>query len=100
MSRILKTIHETALGLHAAGVLDDVTLREFDARCLPAIKPLSATQIRRIRKSNHASQAVFARCINASVSLVQKWETGAKQPSGPSLKLLHLVKDRGLDALL
>lgn len=100
MSKILKTLHETAQGLNRVGAMDDITLREFDARCLPAIRPLSATQIRRIRKTNHASQAVFARCINASVSLVQKWETGAKQPSGPSLKLLHLVKDRGLDALL
>lgn len=100
MSKILKTLHETAVGLHHAGVMDDITLREFDARCLTAIKPLSATQIRRIRKANHASQAVFAQCINASTSLVQKWETGAKQPSGPSLKLLHLVKEHGLDALL
>lgn len=99
MSKILKTIHDTAKGLHKAGVMDAVTLREFDARCLPAIKPLSAIQIRRIRKTNRASQAVFARYINASVSLVQKWETGAKQPSGPSLRLLYLVKDKGLQSL-
>jgi putative transcriptional regulator len=99
MSKILATIHDTARGLHHAGVMDAVTMREFDARCLPAIKPLSPVQIRRIRHTNHASQAVFARYINASVSLVQKWETGAKQPSGPSLRLLHLVKDKGLQAL-
>lgn len=99
MSRILKTVHDTARGLHAAGAMDTVTLREFDALCLPPVKPLSATQIKRIRQRAKASQAVFAAFLNTSASTVQKWEVGAKSPSGPSLKLLHLVRDKGLDAL-
>lgn len=44
--------------------------------------------------------SVFARYINASVSPVQKCETGAKQPSESSLRLLHLVKNQGLEFLL
>jgi DNA-binding NtrC family response regulator len=33
---------------------------------------------------------------NASESTVQKWESGAKRPSGPALKLLGIVQKHGL----
>ena len=33
-SVILEAVHETAKGLHAAGVMDQVTLREFNRLCL------------------------------------------------------------------
>ena len=46
-----------------------------------------------------ASQAVFAAYLNTSPSTVQKWEQGQKRPNGPSLKLLNLVAERGLEAL-
>ena len=32
-------------------------------------------------------------------SIVQKWEIGEKKPSGPALKLLNIVKRKGLKAL-
>lgn len=39
-SAILEAVHETAKGLHKAGVIDQVTLREFDCLCLLPTKPL------------------------------------------------------------
>ena len=99
MSRILKEVHETVTGLYQAGVFDAVTLREFDALCLPEVKVLSATQIKRIRLRSKASQAVFAAYLNTTPSTIQKWEIGAKKPSGPSLKLLNLVHNKGLQIL-
>ncbi len=99
MSKILKTVHDTAKCLHNAGVLDATTLREFDALCLPPIKTYTPTQIRRLRGKNRASQAVFAAYLNTSPSTVQKWEQGQKKPNGPSLKLLNLVDKKGLEAL-
>ena len=42
---------------------------------------------------------MFARVLNASVSTVQKWETGDKTPGGPALKLLHIVRDKGMQAV-
>ena len=45
------------------------------------------------------SQAVFAAYLNTSVSTVQKWEIGEKQPGGPALKLLDLGERKGLKAL-
>jgi len=97
--KILDTVHDTAKGLHKAGVMDTKTLREFDALCLTPVKNLSAVQIKRLRMRNKASQAVFAAYLNTSPSTVQKWEQGQKKPNGPSLKLLNLVQQKGLDAL-
>jgi len=96
---ILDVVHETAQDLHEAGAMNDMTLREFDALCLPPIKQYTATQIKRIRIQNKASQGVFAAYLNTSKSTVQKWEQGAKKPNGPSLKLLNLVAEKGLEVL-
>lgn len=96
---ILDVVHETAQDLHEAGAMNDMTLREFDALCLPPIKQYTATQIKRIRTQNKASQGVFAAYLNTSKSTVQKWEQGVKKPNGPSLKLLNLVAEKGLEVL-
>jgi putative transcriptional regulator len=96
---ILDVVHETAQDLHTAGVMKAMTLREFDAICLPPVEEYNAVQIRRIRLKNHASQGVFAAYLNTSKSTVQKWEQGAKKPNGPSLKLLNLVAVKGLQIL-
>ena len=98
-SAILEAVHETAKGLHKAGVMDQITLREFDRLCLPPIAPLKPEQIRHIREASRVSQAVFAALLNTSVSTVQKWEIGQKRPTGTALKLLHLVQQRGLKAV-
>ncbi|KZX60764.1 MAG: transcriptional regulator [Alcanivoracaceae bacterium] len=96
---ILDAVHESAKDLHEAGVMKEATLREFDALCLPPVKEYTAVQIRRIRTRNRASQGVFAAYLNTSVSTVQKWEQGQKKPNGPSLKLLNLVAEKGLEVL-
>ncbi|MBR9904928.1 MAG: DNA-binding transcriptional regulator [Gammaproteobacteria bacterium] len=96
---ILDMVHETAQDLHTAGVMKETTLREFDALCLPPVKEYTAIQIKRIRTKNHASQGVFAAYLNTSLSTVQKWEQGQKKPNGPSLKLLNLVAEKGLEIL-
>lgn len=97
---ILEVVHNSAKDLHEAGMMKETTLREFDALCLPPVKELTAAQIKRIRMKNKASQAVFAAYLNTGKSTVQKWEQGQKKPNGPSLKLLNLVAEKGLDVLV
>ena len=92
-------VHSTAKGLHGAGVMDQITLGEFDRMCVPPIKPLAPAQIKRIRETSRVSQAVFAALLNTSVSTVQKWEIGQKKPTGTALKLLRLVQKRGLEVV-
>ena len=97
--KMLDALHETAKGLHQAGTMDTVTMREFDALCLPPVKNYTPNQIKKLRARYKASQAVFAAFLNTSPSTVQKWEQGQKKPNGPSLKLLNLVDTHGLEAL-
>ena len=98
-SAILEAVHQTAKGLHKAGVMDQLTLREFDRLCLPPVEPLEPDQIKKIREATRVSQAVFAALLNTSLSTVQKWEIGQKKPRGTALKLLHLVQKRGLEVI-
>jgi putative transcriptional regulator len=99
-SAILEAVHDTAKGLYQAGVMDKVTLREFDHLCLSPIEALEPEQIRQIRETTNVSQAVFAAVLNTSLSTVQKWEIGQKRPTGTALKLLHLVQEHGLDIMI
>jgi putative transcriptional regulator len=99
-SAILDAVHETAQGLYDAGVMDQITMREFDRLCLPPIEPLQPEQIKQIRVAANVSQSVFAALLNTSVSTVQKWEVGQKRPTGIALKLLHLVQTKGLEIVL
>jgi putative transcriptional regulator len=98
-SGLAAAIHETAAGLHRIGLMDQATMREFDASCLTSVEPLSAKEIVAIRKRAGVSQGVFAHYLNVRPKLVSEWERGEKRPSGPSLKLLSIVKARGLDAI-
>ena len=60
---------------------------------------IEPAEIKRIREKNKVSQPVFARYLNTSESTVEKWETGAKKPSGMALKLLTVVRKHGLEVL-
>jgi putative transcriptional regulator len=98
-SKILAAVHEAMQDAYDVGVIDKRTMREFDERCLTKAEPLSARQIQKLREREGVSQGVFARHLNVAVKLVGEWERGEKKPSGPSLKLLALVKAKGLDAI-
>ncbi len=98
-SPLMASIHETAEGLHAAGVMDKCTMREFDDLCLTPVQPLKPKEIRALRLREGASQAVFARYLNVTTGLVSQWERGEKHPHGASLKLLALVAKNGLGAV-
>ncbi len=98
-SRILAEVHETAADLDRLGFISKRQMAELDLLSGLRVPPLSAQQIKALRKELHVSQAVFATILNTSVSTVQKWEVGEKKPSGPSLKLLNIIERKGLDAV-
>lgn len=99
-SRLLDEMHETALGLHAIGLIDRRRMDEFDALCRLNVDEMPPQKIKLLRENAHLSQAVFAAVLNTSLATVQKWELGDKKPSGPSLKLLTLIERKGLEAVL
>jgi putative transcriptional regulator len=98
-SGILASVHKTVAGLHEAGVVDKATMREFDALCLTPVAPMSPDEIRALREREQVSQPVFAHYLNVRKDAVSKWERGEKRPDGPSLKLLNLVRTKGLKAI-
>ena len=95
----LATLHKTAAALHRVGALDKTTLRDLDAFCLTPVAPVSGAEIQALRAREGVSQAVLARHLNVGTKLVSDWERGVKKPSGPSLKLLVLARQRGLSAI-
>ena len=100
MSRILQNVRDDAKALFDAGLMDDVTMREIDSLSLPPVRRYTSQEIQAIRARARVSQAVFARILNVGTVTVQKWEQGAKKPSGASLRLLRLVDVKGIGALL
>ncbi|MFO1037352.1 MAG: DNA-binding transcriptional regulator [Geminicoccaceae bacterium] len=98
-SGILDTVRKTAAGLHRAGVIDKATMREFDALCLTPVTAMSPEEIKALREREQVSQPVFASYLNVRKDAVSKWERGEKRPDGPSLKLLNLVKAKGLQSI-
>lgn len=75
-------------------------MRDFDAASLTIPPAITPADIKRIRETAKVSQPVFARYLNTSESTVEKWETGAKKPSGMALKLLMVVQKHGLEVLV
>jgi len=98
-SDVFGAVHETASDLHEAGLLDKRTLRDFEALCLTPIAALGPDDIKALREREQVSQAVLARYLNVSTGVVSQWERGEKKPGGASLKLLTLVREKGLAAI-
>lgn len=98
-SDIAAAVHESANDLHDIGLIDSKTMHDFDKSCLTVVEPLSPEEIAQVRRQSGVSQSVFARYLNVTTGLVSKWERGEKRPQGPSLKLLTLVKTKGLESI-
>lgn len=98
-SDAFEAIHSSASALLKISAIDKATMRDFNESCLIDMPDLNPLQIKKIRENNHVSQPVFARYLNTSESTIQKWESGAKHPSGMALKLLALVQKHGLQIL-
>jgi putative transcriptional regulator len=98
-SNAFEAIHKSASALLKVGAIDKTTMRDFDKSCLIAPPEIDPEQIKEIREKNNVSQPVFARYLNTSKSTVQKWEIGAKRPSGMALKLLAIIQKHGIHIL-
>ena len=104
-SGLTEALLETAEGMHRIGILSDeeydkVTVRHLGAQSLPTAKPISAAQIRKIREQANLSQAAFARYLNLTTGYISQLERGTKQPKGPALALLNVIKRKGFAAIL
>lgn len=95
---ILASVHSTATGLNAAGLMDDPTLRRFDELCQPIATPADygPEAVRNLRHRLGLSQSVFAEYLNVGRSTVAAWEKGTTRPGGGAQRLLDLMDRNGL----
>lgn len=96
----LVTVHRFVTHLPEAGAVNKTTLRRFDAVCLTPVEALDASEIRKLREASGVSQAVLAKVLNVTTSTVGQWERGEKKPAGAALKLLALLRAKGIRAVL
>ena len=98
-SDVSESMHGIASALHQVGAIDQAQMRHYDEACLVEIEPLNGEAIRAIREKEALTQAAFAIHLNVSKNHVSDWERGVKKPSGAALKLLTLVKYKGIEAI-
>lgn len=79
---------------------DKITMRVLGTRGAAKPAVLTPDEIRKLRERANMSQAVFARLLNVTTGYVSQLERGAKRPTGPALALLHVIKRKGIDAIL
>ncbi|MGA9071207.1 MAG: helix-turn-helix domain-containing protein [Terracidiphilus sp.] len=105
ISSIVESILETAGDLHRHGLMNDeeyrkITIRHLGAEPLPTAQPIQGEEIRGLRERANMSQAAFARTLNLSVGYISQLERGTKQPKGPALALLNVIRRKGFEAIL
>jgi Predicted transcriptional regulator len=95
----LSALHETAEALHEYGIIDTLTMTEFDESCVAPAKEMTAGEIRLLREREQLSRPAFARYLNVSTNTVWDWEQGVQKAGGPALRLLSIIKRKGIGAL-
>lgn len=105
LSRLSEALLEMAGDQHRIGIMSDedyrkITIRHLGPQASPTAKPVSARQVRAMRERANLSQAAFARYLNLTPGYISQLERGAKQPKGPALALLNVIRRKGLEAIL
>ncbi len=105
LSRLSEAILEMAEDQHRVGIMDDadyrkITIRHLGPQAPTTAKRISAKRIRAIREEANLSQAAFARYLNLTPGYISQLERGIKQPKGPALALLNVIRRKGLEVVL
>jgi putative transcriptional regulator len=105
LSNLSEAILEMAGDQLHSGLIDKaahekITVRLLGQQPLPTAKPIQGEEIRKMRESANLSQAAFARTLNLSAGYISQLERGTKQPKGPALALLNVIRRKGFEAIL
>jgi putative transcriptional regulator len=99
-NKVIESLRGDLAALEKVGAISKVTMRQFDAICPPPVREFSAADIKGLRERLKFSQPVFAHLLHTTASTVRKWEQGDTRPTGPALKLLNVIANKGLEAVL
>jgi putative transcriptional regulator len=107
-SKLGKAILEMAADLRKGGMIDaarqaeivaKITKRDLRRAEAAMAAPIDAKDIRALREKAHMSQAALAHYLNVTVGYVSQIERGVKQPKGPALVLLNVIRRKGIEAI-
>jgi putative transcriptional regulator len=70
----------------------EITLRRTEMTAPDAAKPLTAAEIRGVRRRFGMTQPMFARVLNVSSHTLKSWESGDREPSQAALRLLQVIR--------
>ena len=99
-SKLIDSLRGDLAALHDAGVIGKVTMREFDAICPPPVREFTATDIKRLRENLKFSQPGFALDIHTTACTVRKRGRAETHQPRPALRLISIIADKGLQAII
>jgi putative transcriptional regulator len=89
----MKIYHEMRQSLDDAMAFERGRAVDLRASEVPAPpKRMKPAEIRKVRESLNASQAMFASFLCVSTKAVQAWEQGIRSPQSTALRLLDIAK--------
>jgi putative transcriptional regulator len=102
---LTQELEQMGKALHRLGALSDdeyarITMRDLPLANIQRAAPPTPREIVAIRVEARMSQAVFARLLDVSTGTLSKWERGGLKPRGPAGRLLHIIRHKGIDAIL
>jgi putative transcriptional regulator len=93
IERLLRLSRE----LHACGAFGDEGVQRIEHAGIAAPEPLTPDDFRIIREQSDYSVYTLARLFNIPARRYRRWEQGlARGPQGIELRLLRMVRDRGV----
>jgi len=97
----LEKMQAMAKRFGANGTVNQLTVRQIDMLVLNAkLEVMDAERIKSLREKERISQAVLAGVLNMSCESVQKWEQGKSKPRGSALRLLNIIEQKGIAAVI
>lgn len=105
VGEIIESMRAALKRMEKEGAACGATVLEFDRITQPMLAPsqvrsMEPKDIVRLRGKLGLDPSVLAGHLNVSPSVVRKWEQGETRPTGPALRLLNVIADKGLAAIL
>lgn len=82
------------------GAVSEETADKIAMRILGEAGALGQDDVRALRERARMRQAVFARVLNVTPGYIAQIERGAKCATGAALAMLHVIRRKGIEAVL
>ncbi len=95
----VKEILKMSRALHECGAFDDDAIRRIEHAGMLPPEPMTPKDFRLIREQSSYSVYTLARMLNTTAKRLRRWELGQGKPHGAELRLLRMMRERGVDAV-